>query len=119
MKYNQVILRCEDRQEAAVFTKYTYKTIMKITDGQVKLDDGYEIQIEDSYIGGDYRGFFGRVKRAWKAFRARPVVYTGIYCDDKIRMKKFLENCLAIVDDEEIKYDNEPFVKGLYAEDDK
>jgi hypothetical protein len=99
MKQEQIILRCEDGAEAVVFTKYTYKNIMELTDGQVKLSDGFEIMVEDSYIGGDYKGFFGRVKRAWRAFWDKPVVYTGIYCEDENKMKQFLYNCIDLVND--------------------
>lgn len=99
MNTNQVILRCEDKQEAVVFSKYTYKSISEITEGKVNLSDGYEIMVEDSYIGGDYKGLLGRIKRAWKAFWNKPVVYTGIYCEDKDKMRQFLGNCLSLVED--------------------
>ena len=98
MTNKQITLRCEDGQEAVVFSKYTYKGIMKLTDGEVKLNDGYEIMIEDSYVGGEYKGFFGRIRRAWRALRAKPVNYTGIYCEDKDKMRKFLTDCLEFVD---------------------
>ena len=88
MKQENVTLRCEDGAEAAVFSKYTYNK-----------DIDYEFTIEDSYIGGDYKGFFGRIKRAWRAFWDKPVVYTGIYCEDKDKMKKFLIDCLNLVED--------------------
>lgn len=99
MSTKQVILRCKDKQEAVVFSKYTYKSIMRLTDGEVKLDDGYEIMVEDSYVGGEYKGLFGRIRRAWRAFTAKPVVYTGIYCEDKNKMKRFLTDCLALIDE--------------------
>lgn len=117
MKQEQVVLRCEDGAEAVVFTKYTYeKAIMKLTDGQIKFDDDYEINIQDDYIGGDYRGFFGRIKRAWRAFWDKPVVYTGIYCENKEKMKKFLIDCLTLVDNLDGTDDNR-FLNGLYKED--
>ena len=82
-----VTLRCECGLEAVVFTKYTYKD---------EID--YDISIEDSYVGGYYTGFFGRLKRAWHALICKPVVYTGVYCDDKAKMRKFLTDSLALVD---------------------
>lgn len=88
MKVKQITLRCDDYAEACVFTKYVHDQI----------DTDYEITIEDSYTGGDYRGFFGRLKRARKAFIDKPVVYTGIYCEDKEKMKKFLIDCLELID---------------------
>ena len=88
MKTQQVQLRCDDNAEAVVFTKYSYDD----------LDTSYEINVEDSYIGGDYKGFCGRLKRAWKAFTGKPVVYTGIYCEDKEKIKKFLTNCLELIE---------------------
>ena len=101
MKQEQITLRCEDGQEAVVFHKYTFKTLVSNYEGKdsIKEDIDYEINIEDNYIGGDYKGFFGRIKRAWRAFRDKPVVYTGIYCEDKDKMKKFLTDCLNLVED--------------------
>ena len=92
MKQEQITLRCEDGAEAVVFTKYIYNPI-------VKNNIDYEITIEDSYTGGDYKGFFGRLKRAWRAFWDKPVVYTGIYCEDADKMRKFLYDCLDLVND--------------------
>ena len=88
MKQETITLRCKDEQEAVVFHRYDYE----------HLNTYYELAFEDSYIGGDYRGFFGRIRRAWKSFWDKPVVYTGIYCDDKEKIRKFLTNCLALVD---------------------
>ena len=92
MKQEHITLRCEDGAEAVVFTKYTYKYDNSVS---------YDISVEDDYIGGDYKGFFGRIKRAWRAFWDKPVVYTGIYCEDKDKMKKFLIDCLNLVDRED------------------
>lgn len=100
MTTKQITLRCEDGQEAAVFTKYNFCTPNKDIDKDIEFN--YEIMIEDCYIGGDYRGFFGRIKRAWGAFVDKPVVYTGIYCEDKDKMRKFLTDCLALIDEEEV-----------------
>ena len=88
MKQERVTLRCEDGAEVAVFEKYTY------SDGDIN----YEFSIEDDYVGGDYKGFFGRIKRAWRAFWDKPVVYTGIYCEDEKKMRKFLCDCLKLAD---------------------
>lgn len=95
MKHKQIVLRCEDGQEAVVFTKCIHHI----------LDIDYEITVEDSYIGGDYKGFFGRIKRAWRAFWNKPVVYTGIYCEDERKMRQFLYDCLDLVNDNS---DSEP-----------
>lgn len=97
MKNEQIVLRCEDGQEAVVFTKYIHNPTLP---NGVKFGNeiDYEINIEDTYVGGDYKGFFGRLKRAWKAFRAKPVVYTGVYCEDKDKMKKFLTDCLELLE---------------------
>lgn len=96
MKQEQITLRCEDGAEAVVFTKYTYKYDNSIA---------YDISVEDSYIGGDYKGFFGRIKRAWKSFWDKPVVYTGIFCEDEYKMKHFLCDCLDLLNGVE---SNEP-----------
>lgn len=91
MDIKSVTLRCKDNAEAVVFNRYKY-------DGDYSTD--YEINVEDSYIGGEYKGFFGRIKRAWAMFKAEPVAYTGIYCEDKEKMRKFLVNCLELIDEE-------------------
>ena len=89
MKQEKVTLRCDDGAEAVVFTKYTHHI----------LDIDYEITVEDSYTGGDYKGFFGRIKRAWRAFWDESVVYTGVYCEDRTKIRKFLYDCLELVDE--------------------
>ena len=94
MKFETVTLRCDDGAEAVVFTKYIHTRPIDETD----ID--YDISVEDNYVGGDYKGFFGRIKRAWAAFWDKPVNYTGIYCTDKKKMRKFLTDCLTLVDEE-------------------
>lgn len=94
MEFKTVTLRCEDSAEAVVFTKFIHSRHIDETD----ID--YDISVEDNYIGGDYKGFFGRLKRAWRTFWDNPVVYTGIYCEDKEKMKKFLTDCLALIDEQ-------------------
>lgn len=99
MKQDKVILRCDDGAEAAVFTKYSFMSRYCGLDGYgIKDEVNYEICIEDDYVGGEYKGFFGRIKRAWRAFTDKPVVYTGIYCADKDKMRKFLTDCLNLVE---------------------
>lgn len=90
VNYQEVNLRCGDYEENLVFKKVSYP------DG----DKWYEFAIEDSYCGGNYRGIFGRLKRAWKAFWSEPVVYTSLYCedDDEKTLKKFLRDCLNIIE---------------------
>lgn len=90
MKNNKnIYLRCEDNAETVVFSRYDW------TDD----DTDYEITIEDSYCGGDYMGIKGRFKRAWKAFWAQPVYYTGVFCSDKDHVEKFLRDCLDLMEE--------------------
>jgi hypothetical protein len=89
--FETVTLRCLDGAEAVVFAKYYYNN----------LKPDYEIAVEDCYIGGEYKGFFGRLKRAWRAFIDKPVTYTGIYTDDKEKIRKFLTDSLALLDNVE------------------
>ena len=91
MKVRDVTLRCADTAEIAVFSRYDYE----IGEG----DTDYEISIMDSYCGGDFNGILGRFKRAWRAFWAKPVSYTGVYIEDTERMKKFLTECLELTND--------------------
>ena len=103
MKQEQVILRCEDKAEAVVFTKYIFNTVCSRAAIVDPDSISYEINVEDSYIGGDYKGFFGRIKRAWRAFWDKPVVYTGIYCEDANKMRQFLIDCLNLIDENTIE----------------
>lgn len=92
MKQETVTLRSTDLStDAVVFIKNTYRGLVS----------DYEIAVEDCFIGGEYRGFFGHIKRAWKAFIAEPVTYTGVYSNDKEKMRKFLTDSLALLDNEE------------------
>ena len=91
MKSKQVVFRCKDNAEALVFNRYEYKDF----------DIDYEINIEDSYCGGDYMGIKGRFKRAWHAFWAKPVYYSGIYSDNTEEVKKWLTNCLDLIKETE------------------
>lgn len=123
MKQETVTLRCEDGAESVVFAKYIFKTLVSNPyegcEDIIKKDISYEINVEDSYIGGDYKGFFGRIKRAWRAFWDKPVIYTGIYCEDTRKMRQFLYDCLDLVNDNPDTSNNEEqvFLKGLYDED--
>ena len=87
-KDKNIYLRCEDNAEMVVFSRY---------DWEIDNETNYEFTIEDSYCGGDYMGIKGRFKRAWKAFWAKPIYYTGIYCEDKERVEKFLKDCLTLI----------------------
>ena len=84
-----IYLRCDDNAETVVFSRYDWHD-----------DTDYEINIEDSYCGGDYMGIKGRFKRAWKAFWAKPVYYTGVFCSEKERMEKFLRDCLDLMEED-------------------
>ena len=80
----EVYLRCTDHAETAQFTKYEWE------DGTAD----FEFNIMDAYCGYDFMGIKNRFKRAWRAFWAKPICYTGVFCDDSERMRKFLTDCL-------------------------
>lgn len=91
MNRKTVTLRCDCGAETAVFSKYIFKD---------EID--YGISFEDSWLGGNqYKGFFGRLKRAWKAFTAKPVSYTDVYCEGKDKMREFLVECLNLIDSDD------------------
>lgn len=92
----EVNMRCDCCAEMATFIRHDWK----------HSDTDYELTIEDAYCGGDYMGIKGRFKRAWKAFWAKPIYYSGVYCQDGQRMRKFLEDCLSLMD--EAGEQNEP-----------
>lgn len=85
----EIYLRCDDHAECVVFSRFNFEDD----------DIDYEITIEDAYCGYDYMGIKGRFRRAWKAFWAKPICYNGIYCQDGKRMRKFLEDCLGLIDE--------------------
>lgn len=85
----EINMRCECCAEMATFIRHDWE----------HNDISYELTIEDAYCGGDYMGIKGRFKRAWKAFWAKPVYYSGVYCQDGKRMRKFLEDCLILMDE--------------------
>ena len=90
MNKKTVTLRCACGAEAVVFSKYTFKD-----------ETDFDISVEDSYLGGNYKGLFGRLRRAWSAFIDKPVSYSGVYCEDKDKMRAFLTESLALLDEEE------------------
>lgn len=92
-KFKNIYFRCDDNAEMVVFTKYIWN------DGE----QNYEFSIEDSYCGGDYMGIKGRFKRAWRAFWKKPICYTGVYCQDRVRMKDFLKDCLNLLEEKSDK----------------
>ena len=84
-----IYFKCDDNAETVVFTKFAFD------DGDVH----YDISVEDAYCGGDYMGIKGRFKRAWHAFFAKPIYYTGVFSADEKRVKKFLEECLRVIEE--------------------
>ena len=90
MKIKDVTMRCDCGLEAVVFKMFLYDD----------LDKSYELSFEDSYNGHNYRGFFGRLKRAWHAFKEKPVLYNSLYTEDKEKIRKFFEDSLRELNDE-------------------
>jgi hypothetical protein len=86
----EVNMRCDCQAEMATFIRHDWK----------HSDTSYELAIEDAYCCGDNMGIKGRFKRAWRAFCAKPIYYSGVYCQDGGRMRKFLEDCLSLMDEE-------------------
>lgn len=79
----EVMLRCDDHAEALVFARYKHSDD----------DMWFEFSIEDAYCGGDYMGIKGRFRRAWHAFWAKPICYTGVYVEKVESVWHFLEQC--------------------------
>ena len=89
-KEKSIFLKCDCHAETVVFTRFNW---------DFKDDDvNYEFTIEDSYCGGNFMGIKGRFKRAWMAFWAKPISYTGVYVEDPDRMRKFLQDCLELME---------------------
>lgn len=105
----EINMRCDCGAEMVSFIKHVYN------DGEFD----YELNFEDAYCGGDYMGIKGRFKRAWRAFWAKPVYYTGVYCEDGKRMREFLEGCLRLMDkDGRCKLNKKEMLNFGYGEDD-
>ena len=84
----EVSIRCDDQNENLVFCRYDFGDN----------DYWYEVGIEDSYCGNDgHTGIFGRLKRAWCAFWAKPIYHNEIVVSDGKRIEKFLMDCLNVV----------------------
>lgn len=88
-----VEMRCDDRAENLVFTRYEYKPTAMNHDPSTFYD--YEITLEDSYC----RTRCNRFVRAWKAFWGKPIYYSGICTRDKYKLRKWLLDCLALLGD--------------------
>lgn len=89
MNCKSVYLKCDCYAETVEFNKYTF------SDDEIN----YEMNFVDSYCGYDFMGIKNRFKRAWKAFWAKPICFTGVYCQDEERMKKFLKDCLTLMEE--------------------
>lgn len=64
-------------------------------------DECMEFSIMDSYVGkNQYQDLLGRFRRAWHVFFAKPICYAGIIVMEKERARKFLKECLAVLDTE-------------------
>lgn len=90
LKTKSVEMRCDDGAENLVFTRYEYRY-------DEKSEDNYEITLEDSYC----RTRCNRFVRAWKAFWGKPIYYSGVYTDGKEKVKKWLLDCLHLVNNTE------------------
>lgn len=85
----EVNMRCDCCAEMVTFIRHNWENS----------NPSYELTIEDAYCGGDYMGIKGRFKRAWRAFWAKPVYYSGVYCEDSTRMREFLQGCRDLMNE--------------------
>ena len=92
MEVKEIELRCDDHAENIVFRKYEYESYLP---DSIQKDIDFEINLEDSYC----RTRCNRFVRAWKAFCAKPIYYSGIYTRDKEKVRKWLLDCLALLGD--------------------
>lgn len=89
MDWKSIYMRCDCHAETIEFNKITH------SDG----DTSYEINVVDSYCGYDFMGLKNRFKRAWKAFFEQPICYTGLFTEDKTKIRQFFVDCIALIDD--------------------
>ena len=90
-KPKAVVLQCDDYYESIVFIRD------RLWEDEPR---SYEILFQDSSYHNSYLGFWGRLKLAYKTFKRKPVNYTGIYSEDKEKIKNFFEQCLALVNED-------------------
>ena len=93
LEIKSVELRCDDCAENLVFTRYEYEPYQTIDSVVQNID--YEINLEDSYC----RTRCNRFVRAWKAFWGKPIYYSGIYTNDKGKVRKWLNDCLKLINE--------------------
>lgn len=82
-----IYLPCDDNAEIVIFSKYTWNDDMP----------DYEINIVDRYCDKKHSGIANRFKRAWHAFWAKPIYYSGICVQDQDRITQFFEDCLTLI----------------------
>lgn len=64
-------------------------------------DEYMAFSIMDSYVGrNQYQGLSGRLRRAWRVFFAKPICYAEIIVMEKERVRRFLNECRAVLDAE-------------------
>ena len=91
LKEKTASIRCDDHAETLEFTRTTWR----------EGGDWFDFSIKDGYIGKrEEHGLFSRFRRAWKAFRNKPIVWAEIIVTDKARAEAFLRECLTILHDE-------------------
>lgn len=78
-----ITLRCADHCTMLVIDKFEY-----LTEGNSERQLEYNISMQDSRYTHQFDGFFGRIKRAVKAFLGKPIYYNDIYIEDE---KKIIE----------------------------
>lgn len=97
MDEKMIYLRCDDKAEVAVFTRWG----LQLANGH--RTNYYEISIEDSYCGPcQFSGLLGRLKRAWCAFTAKPIYYNSVCIQGDERVEKFLRECLSVVEESHV-----------------
>lgn len=99
-KTRTVSIRCDDHAENVSFTVFSWAGVISNAK-ESGFNDFYELNFEDAFIGDAlYLGFFGRIRRAWRAFCNKPVTYTGICIMDKEKMQNFFLDCLKAMEND-------------------
>ena len=109
MKYTPVSYRCDDGAEVFTFMRIDWDTPLLKNE-----PPDYELCLEDAYSNPEYCGIKGRFRRAWNAFKAKPIAYNGIFTSNAEAIKRFFYECIALIDKDALK----PMKSGwLEAED--
>lgn len=87
--YLTASILCDDLAEMLVFNR-------------IIMGDEHELAefsiMDSSVVKNEFNGVLGRLRRGWRAFREQPIFYAQVVVSDSERAKRFLKECIDILD---------------------